>query len=382
MVQKAIPITEFEMKILHILTSLNTGGSEKFCVDICNTQAEISDNDIYLCVLDRITKEQPLAEKISPNVHLTSLDKTGGYSLKVIFSIYQFLSKLKPDVIHLNGRAMIYASLPLLITNTPSVYTVHTMAHKEYNKYIRSYIKLLFNSFPSIFVPVAISKSVGGTVKQIYGQQHDKVIFNGSSELTVSSKLHVVTEEINMLKKDDDTLVFVYIGRIAPEKNTRLLVEAFNTLLDAGRNVCLCIVGYDTTRAQVYMFECQAVSKHPEHILFVGQKDNIADYLHSADAFCLTSNYEGLGISALEAFSMGVPVLSTPSGGPEDIIVPGVNGYVSAEITVESYLEVLKRFIGNPLKNHKEITALYKEKYTMQVCASRYLDLYQSRKRS
>ena len=369
------------MKILHVLASLNTGGAEKFCVDLCNTQAEISEHEIYLCVLDRITDKQPLADRISSKVHLISLNKTGGYSVKMIFKIYQLLSRLRPDFIHLNGRAFVYASVPVLFKNIPSVYTVHTMAHKEYNQYIRSYLKILFNSFPALFMPVAISKSVGSTVETVYGKGLGKIIFNGSSKLAVSSKLHLVSNEIKLLKKDENTLVFLSVGRIAPEKNTRLLVEAFNQLLDRGENVCLCIVGYDTTKEQVYMSECEAANKYPGKIYFAGQRDNIADYLQGADAFCLTSNYEGLGISALEAFSMGLPVLSTPSGGPEDIIVQGVNGYVSEHISIDSYIKLLKNFINKPLKNKKKIIAIYKEKYTMKVCARQYLDLYKNRKK-
>ena len=94
---------------------------------------------------------------------------------------------------------------------------------------------------------------------------------------------------------------------------------------------------------------------------------------------CLTSNYEGLGIAALEAFSMGIPVLSTPSGGPSDIIIPGINGDLSKEITVESYIEVLNRFIEKPLKNRENIIKIYQDKYTMKTCALRYLTLYRSR---
>ena len=369
------------MRILHILTSIGTGGAEKFCVDICNTQADISDNEIYLCVLDRINENQPLAKMISPNVKLISLNKEGGYSLKMIFKIYQLLSKINPDIIHLNGRALVYSSAAILIKRIPSVYTVHTMADKEYNKYIRGYIKFLFNKFPSIFTPVAISQSVSETVKKIYGENLETVIYNGSSELTISSKSEVVSHFINKLKRDKETLVFLSIGRISKEKNTLLLVKSFNELLNDGQNVCLCIIGYDGTPKQSYLLECKKENKYPDKVQFVGIKENISDYLVCADASCLTSNYEGLGIAALEAFSMGVPVLSTPSGGPSDIIISNVNGYISKEITVESYVEVLNSFIEKPLRNRKEIIELYKEKYTMKACVLQYMNLYKSKLR-
>jgi len=367
------------VKILHLLTSINTGGAEKFCVDICNTQTEISENDIYLCVLDKVNDDQPLVQMISPNVNFISLNKQDGYSLKVMYKIFKLLSKINPDIIHINGRALIYSSIPILLKRIPSIYTVHTMAHKEYNKYLRSYIKILFHLFPSLFMPVAISKSVNETVKNIYGDTLDTIIFNGSSKLTTTNKMDEVSLEISALKKDKNTLVFLSVGRISREKNTLLLIQTFNALLDEGQNVCLCIVGYDGTEDQSYYKECKNENKYSKHIKFVGRKENIADYLSHADAFCLTSNYEGLGLVALEAFSIGLPVLSTPSGGPEDIIVPDINGYISEQINVENYIKILHIFIENPLRNREKIIELYEDKYTMKVCASQYLKLYESK---
>ena len=73
---------------------------------------------------------------------------------------------------------------------------------------------------------------------------------------------------------------------------------------------------------------------------------------------------------------MGIPVLSTPSGGPSDIIDTGINGYISEYTTVESYIKVLNTFIEKPLRNKAKIIEIFKEKYTMKKCASKYLELY------
>lgn len=365
------------MKILHILTSINTGGAEKFCVDICNVQANITNNEIYLCVLDKI-HEQPLVKMISPKVTLISLNKENRYSLKIPYKIYQLLSEIKPDVIHLNGRALVYASLPIMMKQISSIYTVHTMVNRG-NKYVNKYLKFLFNNFSSIFLPVAISQSVLDTVKNSFGNQFNEMIYNGSSELSVSQDAKSVSNFIDSLKMDDGTLVFVYIGRIEKVKNTLMLVKSFNKLLDDGQNVCLCIVGYDSSPSDSYLMECKNENRYSDKIVFVGRKENIADYLLCADALCMTSKSEGLGIAALEAFSMGVPLLSTPAGGPSEIITSGLNGYVSEQISVTSYVKILERFIEKPLINKLNIVKLYKENYTMEICALNYIELYRER---
>ena len=73
---------------------------------------------------------------------------------------------------------------------------------------------------------------------------------------------------------------------------------------------------------------------------------------------------------------MGKPVLSTPCGGPNEIIIPSVNGYVSKFTTLDDYVDVLTLFLNKPLMNKERIIQIYKEKYTMKVCAKKYLELY------
>lgn len=364
------------MKILHIITSINIGGAEKFCVDLCNTQSLISDNEIYLCVLDSVDEKKPLLKKLSKNVNLISLDKKGGYSLNIIFKIFGLLKKVNPDIVHLNGRAIIYSSIPILLRKIKTIYTVHTFANKEYNKYFTSYNKFLFNFFSSIFTPVAISPTVQKTIKETYNTKHEQMIFNGSSPIETTENINKIEELINSFKKDKNTIVFTYIGRIAPEKNVLMLIETFNNLIEENHNVLLLIIGYDTTLNEFYLPICKENTKFPNKIIFVGQKTNIADFLTFTNASCLTSNYEGLGIAALESFSLGVPVLSTPSGGPQDLIIKDSYGLISEDISVNSYLSILKNFIEKNNYDKEEIKNYYKENFTMNKCANNYLNLY------
>ncbi|HHD80545.1 MAG TPA: glycosyltransferase [Campylobacterales bacterium] len=366
------------MKILHIITSMHTGGAEKFCVDLCNTQVNISKNDIFLCVLDSITEKHTLLDLLSPSVQLISLNKEGGYSIRVIYKIYQLFKTIKPDIVHLNGRALVYSAIPIILNKIPSIYTVHTMADKEHNKFIRTYIKLLFNRFPALFKPVAISTSVSRTIQSTYGSHLTHTIYNGSSKLSLSNEYKKVVSFMKENKLNEKTIIFLYLGRFQQAKNTLLLIDVFNHLLEMNCNIKLFLVGYDPVPNQVYLKQCEDRNKFPKSIIFLGRKDNVADYLYSVDALCLTSHYEGLGIAALEAFSMGVPVLSTPSGGPEDIIIDGINGYISEKINVDSYVKIIKKFIEKPLKDRAKIVEIYNKNYTMEICANKYLACYKN----
>jgi glycosyltransferase involved in cell wall biosynthesis len=362
------------MRILHIITSINTGGAEKFCIDLSNTQAQSDENEVFLSVLDKI-ENQPLIKTVSPKVKLISLNKKSGYSLSTPFKIYKLLDEIKPDIIHFNGRDMIYASIATIIKSIPSVYTVHSLVNLLSKGMIR-YNRFLFNHFSSLFMPISISNYVKESTQNYYGDKFNKIIYNGTTEVPISPQREDVSKLIETIKKDKNSLVFVYVGRIVEIKNTLLLIESFNRLLDSGENICLCIVGYDISKEQSYIKKCKELNRHPSHIKFVGQQKNVVDYFSCADASCITSNYEGLGITVLESLSMGTPILSTPSGGPEEIIQSKVTGLISKKKSVESYLEILKDFIKNPIRDRARIIDIYRKNYTMKITSEKYLDVY------
>jgi len=364
------------MKILHLITSINTGGAEKFCIDLCNTQVQFKNIDVYLCVLDSFRKDNLLINKLSDNVQLISLNKSGGYSIGIIFKLYKLIKQVHPDIIHTNGRALIYASIPIIINKIPSVYTVHTLANKEYNNILKIYLKVIFNLYPTLFNPVGISKTVLKTIQNTYGKHYNDYIYNGSSRLERSPLFESVQMKVNKDKVNKNTMLFLYIGRIAPEKNVLLLIKTFTQLIKDDNNILLYIIGYDSTSDKSYLPICKENNIFPERIKFLGEKINIYDYLYFTDALCMTSNYEGLGIVALEAFSLGKPVISTPSGGPNELIINGINGYLSESINVQSFMDAINLFINTPISEKIKIKQIYEDKFTMKKCAVNYISLY------
>ncbi|MBG7610366.1 MAG: glycosyltransferase, partial [Anaerolineae bacterium] len=59
---------------------------------------------------------------------------------------------------------------------------------------------------------------------------------------------------------------------------------------------------------------------------FLGIRKDIADLLSAADIFLLTSHWEGLSISLLEAMSLAKPIVTTSAEGTNQVIESGVNG--------------------------------------------------------
>ncbi len=362
------------MKILHITPDLHTGGAQKFCVDICN---ELSKNDeVVLCSLDKLDDAQKIMyEKIHPTVRFICLDKKNNNPL-IIWKILKMLWIENPDITHTHLRAQFFSALPLILLRKPNIHTIHSLAQKETSAIRRKIYKILYNLFN--FTPVAISNMVLKSMQEEYGKKYDVKIDNGVEPLKVTDQYEQTQKFIESLKKDNNTKIFVSVGRFFYVKNQELLIDAFESLLEKGYDAHLIILGSYSVVPE-YAEICKSKIKTFSRIHLLGQKSNVSDYLKEADALCFSSLYEGMPMAILEAFSIGLPTVSTPVGGVPDIIIDGQTGYLSKDMTVSSYCEALQRVIDDDNIDSEMLISYFNQNYTISRCAAKYRVLYQDK---
>lgn len=120
----------------------------------------------------------------------------------------------------------------------------------------------------------------------------------------------------------DERFVWLAVGRIIPEKDYPTLLRAFAEL-ERGRTVrpgaVLVIVGDGSLRQQ-----CESLSARlgvGERIRFLGIRPDVPDVMNAADAYVLSSAWEGLGVVLQEAAATGLPVVATRVGGDRKSVV-------------------------------------------------------------
>jgi glycosyltransferase involved in cell wall biosynthesis len=121
------------------------------------------------------------------------------------------------------------------------------------------------------------------------------------------------------LPRDWPRPVFMYVGRVAVEKN----VEAFLALDLPGTKV---VVGDGPQRDML-------ARRHPAAI-FTGAKhgEELAAHFRSADAFVFPSRTDTFGLVLLEAMASGTPVAAYPVPGPIDVVRAGVSGLLAEDL--------------------------------------------------
>ena len=348
------------MRILAIIYSLASGGAEHFTVDLCNALAD--SHDITLLTTDDDSDEHNnhYLSELKPSVHYVNLKCSSGNSFAAIIRICQYIKKHRPDIVHANTD-LEQLILPVLMFNKARYFhTIHSLA----NVYVKK--KILIPVYRILYrkrvTPITISEKCSLSYRQLYKLDNDRIIVNGRSRPECSENAESVKKMLDSFRGDGH--LFVHIANYSPAKNQQVLFEAVEKVPEAH----LVVVGGGFPDNIIQ-------SQNPENILFVGTSKNIADYLSSAEFFILSSLYEGLPLSLLEAMSFGIVPVATPAGGIQDVIRDGENGYLASGFDSDSLSIAMKRAIASPL-NRDDIRKEYTELYSMQSCASQYEQLF------
>ena len=125
------------------------------------------------------------------------------------------------------------------------------------------------------------------------------------------------------------TLEVISVGRLAPEKAQRVLIDAVAQLLAEGRTVRLRIVGEGPERGALEKHI--ATTKMPEVVRLEGalNQDQLKTLYRESDVFALASFAEGVPVVLMEAMAMEIPCVATRIAGIPELIQDGVDGLLS-----------------------------------------------------
>lgn len=145
-------------------------------------------------------------------------------------------------------------------------------------------------------------------------------------------------KEIRQRMTGDRKYLFLSVARLAKEKNIDFLIRSMKIRKDkCGADFKLMLIGEGPYRRQL-----EDLTKElglTDEIAFAGSVPNeeIKNYCHAGDLFLFASESETQGIVLLESMAAGTPVLAVKATGTEDIVIDGINGYMTS--TSESEFE-------------------------------------------
>lgn len=364
------------MKIVQLVYHLGSGGAERFVVNLSNELAKLG-HDVSIVQIRSDERGEDIyfnRQFVMPNVKYVNLNLTKGLTIGKILSVMHALLGMKPDVVHshLNVLPYYYALAIAKKTRIKFVHTIHSVAHKETgNEWQRKFNKWFYGK--GFITPVTISDECKKSYEELYKLTAPHKIDNGCPEVTRTEKFESVKYEIEQLKHTSESNVFIHVARLHEAKNQKMLISAFNELVGVGLDGELLIIGNGFDTEEGRLLRSQAV----ERIHFLGSKSNVGDYLLNSDFFLLSSLWEGLPISLIEAMSAKVIPICTPAGGITNVIKDGETGFISPSFSEVDFVDTVRRATATPISKDS-IYKTYKSSFSMEKCAKQYVKVYES----
>jgi len=230
------------------------------------------------------------------------------------------------DLIHVNWLYPDGLSIPAIKRrNIPVVLTIH--GSDWYKTRGRASLrKVLHTSLQQADNILTVGNTLKNDILSTYPELREKThVIHNAVDFSVFRIPDSREQALAALGWEPDRRHLLCVANINPEKGVDVLLDAFQHITN--RNTILHIIGNNPgdSYAQSVIAKIaqqQQVILHPPVT-----HEEIATYYQACDMLVLPSRKEGFGLSLAEAIACGKPVVSTKSGGPEDIVT-SANGYL------------------------------------------------------
>lgn len=357
-------------KIAFFLPNLYGGGAERVAINLLKGMVKTNISlDLVLAEADG-----PYLNHVPDKVQVINFK--ANRVIKAILPLSNYLRTNQPSILvshmsHANLIALLARSLAGTKTKLVLVEHDTLSASRPQLKRAKLIPPLLKWLYPNAEAIVGVSQGVSEDLQKYLDLPKEKihVIYNPvvDDELLTKAQ-HPVNHP---WFQPDSPPVFLAVGRLTEQKDFSTLLDAF-ALVKKQRSARLIILGEGESRTQLQtkIDDLQIT----EDVSLPGFVENPYSYMSRANAFVLSSRWEGLGNVLIEAMACGCPVIATdcPSG-PREILADGKYGFLTpVGDAVELSQSMLKVLESPPSRDVLVNRASY---FSVQNSVNQYLSL-------
>lgn len=315
------------MKVLHLIDSGGLYGAEKMLLSLVEEQqAQGIDSMILSAGEHGIESKAIEVEAHRLGVPLKAWRMKPGLNLMEALRIARWAREQGFEVLHSHGYKfnILMALLSRRIRKLPLMTTLHGYVNGRKYSAIWLYEILDRLALRSMARVILVNPHMRAlqAVRQLPDSRVE-VIPNGiNMQPQAHSQASVRDDIVSFSGRFDVSLVS--IGRLSPEKNFMLAIEAMSTIKKAGVSIGLCIMGQGALRAD--LVEQAKELDVVDQVLMADYVSGAETYLSCFDALVMPSLTEGLPITLLEAMKSRVPVIASAVGGIPEALDGGKGG--------------------------------------------------------
>jgi L-malate glycosyltransferase len=343
------------MRILHVVSSLNVGGAERFVIDLARQQK--LDPTVEVGIFSMGQSDEPLAPEL----------KEANISLHLGAKIGEIRSAIKQyDLIHIHSsHALARFLLASLGTDAKLVYTRH-------NERVHSSLKwqlIYFIARRLLQRMVFVAEKARQNYLKVYTSAEKKCVTVLNGVLPIKGP-----------KTTSNKIRLGHVGRFVPLKAQHLLVEATAKLPQPLQDrVSINFYGTGELLETVRRLANDIIPNVEVNFHgFVSDRELI---YNNVDVLVVSSETEGLSLAILEAMAAKTPIVATDVGGNPELVKPRRNGYLYDFGDSQSLANHLKTLIDDKqlIENLGHAShSIYNERFSMEICSREYSKVYSS----
>ena len=379
------------MKILHIITSLRTGGAERLVAELA-LRHQATGDEVEVLLFDGT--RTPLVEELEKGgIPVHSLGK--GFSAMtnplLLPALARFLRKHPVDIVHTHNTScqILTAMVPALTRVT----TEHgTMNRRRNWRWFKPIDRWMYGRYKKIVcVGEETRKTLSAWLNRPELDRKMTVIPNGidlqrivnaspAEELCAGPSTSSGTGKAidsgsgTAVSSGIDTYKILMVSAFRPEKDQQTLIRAIQQLPEEYQ--LFLAGGAETPENQKIMDDCKTLAMSPR-VHFLGVRPDVPNLLAAADAVVLSSKHEGMSLSVLEGMASGKPMIASDVEGMRDLV--GGAGLLFPQGDAEALATLIREVCESPEKA-REIGRRCRERamqYDIAETAKRYHALYE-----
>jgi glycosyltransferase involved in cell wall biosynthesis len=337
------------VRILYVLTSLGVGGAEKQAIALAE-QMVARGHTVAFIVLKHVDEEWPVR---LPVMRL-NLKKTPLGILRGLQFARKFLILFRPDILHSHTfpaniftRLLNPPSFPLSTQrNVPIVVnTIHNVYEGPWHR------TLIYRvTQPMAHFVTAVSAGAAEQFLRVHAVARTKIqVITNGIETEAFAPDPRRRKRLRAEMKVAGAFVWLAVGRVVPAKDYANLLRAWARVYAIHPNAQLWIAGEGDNSNLVQE------NDFTTNIHWLGLRRDVADLMDAADAFVLSSAWEGMPLALGEAMTMQKVVVATDVGGVRELtggaglVVPAGNSEALADemLKVMAMPEEARRTMGH-----------------------------------
>ena len=361
------------LSVCFLITGLQFGGAETVVINLALNLKRRG----WTVKLVSMMPPGARAEKLSSNgIEVASLNMRRGMpDPRAVPRLVAIIRKWRPHVLHSHlihanyiGRfARLFVSVPVLIS------TAHNV--NEGSKW-----RMLGYRLSDFLVDMTTNVSQAGVDRyiDIWAAPANKMTFipNGLN----TDEFHPQAQTRYVLRNElgiDDGFMWLAVGRMEQQKDYPVMLRALAQLRMEPK-AQLFIAGKGPLEHELRRLARELDIQ--DNVTFLGLRKDIPELMNAADAYLMSSAWEGMPMVLLEAAATGLPIVTTDVGGNREVVIDGVSGLVVSSRNPDELAGAMQRMMTMPDTQRVQMGSAgrshIEENYSMERIVDMWENLY------